>query len=453
MENNNNNDQLNFDNKTLLKLGVTAFLVIISCILFYLVLNNISLVWGFIGNIIKIVMPMIYGIVIAFLLSSPLNAIEGKIYSKRKFSKNAKKRIRLVLVIFLMACLFFIIYEFFALIIPQIYQSFISIKDNSGEYVKNCQIWINNSLEKYPELKTNFNDFVSNVEEKLYDFIDLNIVPKMNDYLAAVTSGIVSFVKVLINLAIGVIVSIYLLCSKELYIAQLKKLIYAIFKRDTANNIIHNTRFVHKTFNVFVSGSIIDSLIIGLLCFICCTLIGTPYPVLISVIIGVTNIIPAFGPFIGAIPSAFFILVIDPMQCLYFIIFIIILQQFDGNILKPFVLGASTGLSALWIVFSITFFGGLWGLVGMLVGVPVFAVIYAIIKQFTNGRLEAQNLTLDSDAYRNVDYIDENDNFIKIPKNQINTVATSNKKKKIIDLDAIKDAIKKNSDESTNDKK
>ena len=430
-----------FSNKNLLKAGLTAFFVIAAAIMFYLVLNNVNTVLGVIGYIIKLLMPMIYGLIIAFLLSTPLNAIENWLYKKREVSKKNRKTVRLFLVILLVLFFLFLFYEFFALIIPQLYESFVSIKSNSRGYLANFQNWFNGIIDRYPEISVQLNSFVDNLGDNTTKFIDNNIMPKMNDYVALVTTGIVSVIKTIINLIVGIIVSIYVLFNKELYVAQTKKLIYATFKRDTANNIVHNLRFIHKTFNVFVSGSIIDSLIIGLLCFIFCTIIGTPYPVLISVIIGVTNIIPAFGPFIGAIPAAFFIFVIDPMQCLYFIILILILQQFDGNILKPFVLGASTGLSALWIVFSITFFGSMWGLIGMLIGVPLFAVIYATIKQFTNNRLEGKNLTTDSYAYRSVDYIDDNDNFIKVPKEHINTIANKKKSKTI---DAIKDVLHKN---------
>ena len=171
-----------------------------------------------------------------------------------------------------------------------------------------------------------------------------------------------------------------MLASKERFAGQIKKVIYAVFERDTANITIRNFRFTHRTFIGFLPGKVIDSICIGILCFIGTSIMGTPYPALVSVIIGVTNIIPFFGPFLGAIPSTILIFVVDPMHplnCVYFVIFVFVLQQFDGNILGPKILGDSTGLTGFWVIFAITLFGGLYGVLGMIVGVPIFAVIYA----------------------------------------------------------------------------
>ena len=174
-----------------------------------------------------------------------------------------------------------------------------------------------------------------------------------------------------------------------------------------ANAFIEDIRFVHRTFGGFISGKLLDSLIIGILCFAGTSIMGTPYPVLISVIIGVTNIVPFFGPYLGAIPSAVLILMIDPMQCLYFLIFILILQQFDGNILGPKILGDSTGLSSFWVIFSITLFGGIMGVPGMVIGVPTFAVIYALCRRRINRNLKKKNLPTETDEYKNLGSIKE----------------------------------------------
>ena len=179
----------------------------------------------------------------------------------------------------------------------------------------------------------------------------------------------------------------------------------------TANSIIGDFRFTHKTFSGFISGKILDSLIIGLICFSCISVMDMPYTVLISVIVGVTNVIPFFGPYLGAIPSALLILLIDPIKCIYFVIFIIILQQFDGNFLGPKILGESTGLSGFWVIFSITIFGGLFGVFGMIIGVPTFAVLYAFIRKLTNRLLKKRGLPITTEKYMHLDMITSGNNF------------------------------------------
>ena len=215
------------------------------------------------------------------------------------------------------------------------------------------------------------------------------------------------------NFLIGRIIALYLLMSKELFAGQGKKIIYALFEEDNANATIRNIRFVHRTFGGFISGKLVDSLIIGMICFIGMTLLNLPYPLLISLIIGITNIIPFFGPFIGAIPSIILILMVNPLQALYFGIFVFALQQFDGNILGPKILGDKTGLSSFWVIFAITLFGGYWGFVGMVVGVPLFAVLYAAWKAFINRSLQKKGLSTDTNEYLRLSEV-KNNEFIEL---------------------------------------
>ena len=204
------------------------------------------------------------------------------------------------------------------------------------------------------------------------------------------------------NFLIGIIVAVYVLNCKTTFASQAKKIIYSIFNKKLGSAIIHEIRFVHQGFGGFIIGKLIDSLIIGILCYICLTLMKMPYTMLISVIIGITNIIPFFGPFIGAVPSFILLLLVSPMQSLYFIIFIFVLQQFDGNILGPKILGDSTGLSSFWVLFSILFFGGLMGFFGMIIGVPFFAVAYHLISQAVNKALQKKELSTNTDDYKNI---------------------------------------------------
>ena len=230
--------------------------------------------------------------------------------------------------------------------------------------------------------------------------------------LRQVSLSMISLLKALWNFIIGFIISIYVMYNKESFAAQGKKLVFALMNTNTANQLIKDVRFTSDTFIGFISGKILDSFIIGCICFAGTSIMETPYALLVSVIVGVTNVIPFFGPYLGAIPSAILILMVNPIKCIYFIIFIIILQQVDGNIIGPKILGGSTGLSGFWIIFSITIFGGIMGIPGMIIGVPFFAVLYALIRRFSNRLLEKRGLPTETKMYLDVDYIDADRTFI-----------------------------------------
>ena len=232
------------------------------------------------------------------------------------------------------------------------------------------------------------------------------------------SASLLGLVKILFNLIIGIILSIYVLSSKEVFAAQSKKIIYALLEQKKANQLIKDFRSVNKTFGGYISAKLLDSLIIGILCFIGISILRMPYTVLIAVIVGVTNIIPFFGPYIGAIPSIILILMVDPIKALYFTIFVLILQQFDGNILGPKLLGDSTGLSSFWVVTSITLFGGYFGIIGMAIGVPVFAVIYAGLRRWITGMLTAKKLATNTNDYLNLSEIRDHEYIEFMPPRQ-----------------------------------
>ena len=251
--------------------------------------------------------------------------------------------------------------------------------------------------------------------------------------IKTISLSVFNTLKVLLNIIIGVLVSIYLMASKEKFAGQSKKSIYALFRQETANNILNTFRFTHKTFIGFIGGKIVDSLIIGVLCFIGTSILKTPYAALVSLIVGATNVIPYFGPFIGAIPSVLLVFVVDPLHplnAIYLALFILALQQFDGNILGPKILGEYTGLSSFWVIFAITVFGGLWGVVGMIVGVPLFAVVYAGIKTFIYGKLQKKQMPEDTDLYINVGYIRDGEFYLYDPFFKRNQAAKQEKRKK-----------------------
>ena len=327
---------------------------------------------------------------------------------------------------------FFLIYLFVRSVIPQVIESIQNIISQMPIYMESLINIANTVITKFdlfPE-----RDIMAVIEhyyEDIMGFVQENIVPSINGWVKTVYSSVFSFLGALWDLLIGFFIAVYLLSSKERFRAQVKKLIYSLFARERANLIVEDIRYIDKTFISFVAGKIIDSIIIGMLCFIVLTIINMPYTLLISVIIGITNIIPFFGPFIGAIPSAILILLIDPVKALYFVIFIIILQQIDGNLIGPLILGNSTGLSGFWVIFSITLFGGLWGMPGFFLGVPTFACLYAWLRRFMRESLAEKELPSDTDNYLNLEYIDKNNRIHeKKSKRTINLNANDKKSSK-----------------------
>lgn len=378
--------------------GIVAVLVICSCASFiYLLFNNEKVVNGF-ARLFVILTPILDGIILAYLLTPIMNFLEKniviKLFSKLKIKDTPKKnkRIRAVSICLTLLFVVLLIGLFFRLIIPQLVLSIQSIIFQFPMYVNNLYLWVNNLLVKNPELEDIFNQVYTHYSSNLTQFLQEDILPRVNALVRTLSLSVFGLVKSLWNFVIGFIISIYMLSSKEVFCRQAREITYACFEKLKAKAIISNIHFMHETFIGFLGGKIIDSLIIGIICFICTSIIGTPYGVLISCIVGVTNVIPFFGPYIGAIPSALLVLMVNPRHCLYFIILILIIQQVDGNIIGPKILGNSTGLSSFWVIFSITLFGGLFGIAGMILGVPIFAVIYAGIKYWVHDKLSQKEL-------------------------------------------------------------
>lgn len=402
-------------NNKYVRWGLTAFLVIAAAILFYYFVFHSSNILDGLSRLADILMPVVVGLAMAYLLSPVLNYIERKIIipiCEKCGIKKSKRRDSIIrgISVFLTAFVFVaMIYMLFYMLISQLVPSIQNIINNFDRYTGNVMNWINRILDDNPEVRNYALQTVNQYSKQLDELIR-QLPSNARVWLRTVTNTATNILSVLWDFIIGFIISIYVMISKEKFKAQGKKIIYALFERDTANIIIRNFHFTHKTFIGFLGGKIADSIIIGLLCFIGVSLMHTPYGALISVIIGVTNIIPFFGPYLGAIPSAFLILIVDPMHplnCVYFLIFILVLQQFDGNILGPKILGSSTGLTSFWVIFAITFFGGLFGVVGMIVGVPIFAVIYAAIKSMVNTALAKKEMSTETKKYEKLEYVDD----------------------------------------------
>ncbi len=399
--------------------GITAFLVIVASILFYYILFHRSSFSDGIKTVIGIAMPIIDGFVLAYLMTPILNKIERNVieplYRKMKLAGGAKseRRIRGVSIFVTVILITVVMYEFFGLIIPEVVRSIQSIIFQFPIYINNLNHWALGLMKNNPDLEQTVNDLLAQYSPKLLDYFNTNILPNINSLVKTLSLSVLGILKALWNFIIGFIISIYVLGSKEKFAGQAKKIVYALFDRKAGNEVISNFRFIHDTFIGFIGGKIVDSIIIGIICFVCTNIIGTPYAILVSVIIGVTNVIPFFGPWIGGAPSALLVLMVDPLQALYFIILILIIQQFDGNILGPKILGDSTGLSGFWVIFSITIFGGLFGVLGMVVGVPIFAVFYAGVKSVINNMLRRKELPTDLQPYMTVGQIDEKKAFTK----------------------------------------
>lgn len=406
--------------KKYLHWGTTALLVIVGGISFYYLLFRAQNLKNNIESLINILMPIIYGLVFAYLMNPIVNKIEKKILipllKKSKVSTTnslAMKVVRGISIFLTLIIVSLFLYGFFALIIPELIKSIRSIAIQLPSYANNLQKWTQELLSDNLELEKTVNSLLDLSYEKIYELLNNRIVPQLNVVVQQVTVSVIALIKALSDALIGLIISVYVLFQKELFAGQLKKTIYSLCKTDRANNIISDIRFIDHTFGGFIIGKIIDSIIIGLLCFICANLFQFPYPILISVIVGITNVIPFFGPFIGAIPSTILILMVNPVQAFYFVIFILVLQQFDGNILGPKILGDSTGLSSFWVIVSITIFGGFFGIVGIAIGVPTFAVIYAFIKRRVHNKLKEKALSISTFDYINLERIEEGEYFKK----------------------------------------
>ena len=417
--------KINIDKKHI-SLGITSFLVVASSICFYYLLFHGDRFLGKINAILVIASPVIYGIILAYLLTPIVNTIEKKLLSplftkSSEMNSTKKKWMRFLSVLMTVIIVILFIYGFFSILIPNVISSVKSISFAFPIYVNNLMHFADKYFEANPDIEALFNQLVSTYSVEIDKYLNNTIIPQMESLLKTVSLSLISVLKAMWNLIIGLIISMYVLCSKEIFAGQSKKIIYAIFSTKTANSLIKDFRFISDTFIGFISGKIVDSIIIGIICFIGTSLLKIPYALLVSVIVGITNIIPFFGPYLGAIPSAILILMINPIKCITFIIFILILQQVDGNVIGPKILGQSTGLSGFWVIFSITIFGGLFGFLGMIIGVPFFAVVYAMTRRIIDRMLKKRNLPISTSEYMDLDHIDENNENTFIEKNNNET--------------------------------
>ena len=391
--------------------GVTALTVLLLLVAAVFVVMRWSLVAALGAKIAHILAPVIYGAVFAYLLNPVYNRVQAAVM---KLTKNiipdekGRKRLGGFLGTLASLCLLVaVVVGLISMLIPQLINSIRGVMETLPSSINNLEIWLEKVLADNPDLEQQVMQHYGAAADYLQNWLTNVVVPNIYRIIGSVSSGVVLVVQAVFDILIGLIVMVYLLNMKEKLLAQAKMIIYGVFPLKIANKVIEEGRYVHQVFGGFIIGKLLDSLIIGLICFVLLGFANMPYVLLVSVIVGVTNVIPFFGPFIGAIPSAFLILLSDPMKCLYFLIFVLLLQQFDGNILGPKILGDSTGLSSFWVLFSILLFGGLMGFVGMIIGVPTFAVIYRLVTEFTTWRLGKKALSGNLNEYDRLNYIDE----------------------------------------------
>lgn len=381
------------------KWGVTAVLVVCSILLFYDIVFSDSILMQYAARFVEIIKPVIYGAFLAYLLTPVINWFE-KIITKWLKKKDEKKPwLRAVSVLLTWLLLGALLYALMLVLLPELYKSIIQLIGNAESYYNTVIRWAQDILDSNPE----FARWAQGLIEEYYNdallWVSNQLLPKIEVAIQAVTGGVVSVLVFLKNLLVGFIVSIYLLATKERFAATGRKLCYAFLSEKNAGLVIRGTKATDRIFSGFVRGKLLDSLIIGLLCFFFSSIFRFPYAPLVSLIVGVTNVIPYFGPFLGAIPSAFLILLDSPIKCLYFCIFIFILQQFDGNILGPAILGESLGLSSFWVIVAILLGGGLFGVAGMFLGVPMFACLYTAVRSYSAYRLKKKGMPTDTESY------------------------------------------------------
>lgn len=380
------------DKKRYLQMGVTIFVSLAAVVAFYFIVLRYEGLKYYLDIISLALQPVIVGIVIAYVICPVAKFLERQFRRGKWLSRAARPLAVLFTLLFVIG----ILGLFCALILPQVVESIRSLVVDLPEMLEVQLARLESYLKEDSDAAEAVMQMITSVETFLMTFIKENLFAAVSN----VAGSVLSVGSAIVNLVVSIVVTVYLLLDRERYLGQCRKLFYAVSRNKRFNRAVMEV--LHQTdqiFSGFISGKLLDSLIVGVICFACLTVLKMPYALLVSVIVGVTNIIPMFGPFIGAIPSAFLILLVSPSKCIVFLIFIIILQQLDGNVIGPRILGNSTGLSAFYVTVAMMLFGKLMGFVGMIVGVPLFAALYYIVKRLAEYSLGQQGLPVGTAAY------------------------------------------------------
>ena len=392
--------------------GITAFCVIAAAVLFYMTLRFLPELRKALSGLVRILSPFLWGFVITYLIAPLMKLLNRKVFGplcRKLYAKNKKsdgsKLARGLAVLVTELVMIAVITGIVALILPKLIENITTLINERQTYYDAVTRLIQEFQIAHPQVYEAVGQQINNITGGINSWIE-QMLPNVTNYLGSFMQSAYVVLRGVYNLIIGIIVSVYVLSDLENFTAGFRRWIYSAFSLETAERVREAIAFTDRTFMGFISGKLLDSAIIGLICYIGCSILRIPEALLVSAIVGITNIIPFFGPFIGAVPCAFFILMIDPVKCLVFIIFVIVLQQIDGNIIGPKILGNSIGITGFWVLFAIVIGAGLFGFGGMLLGVPVFVVIYTFINGRIQSRLRNSDLPEETAAYQNLDHID-----------------------------------------------
>lgn len=392
-----------FDNKYVYT-GVTAFCVLAAILICTFIFINMDTVFRGIRRLNSALMPVYIGLGIAYILSPLVNAVERNVFiplfrkvtKRRKAVRSVSRLVSVIVVLILaMAVLFWVT----MLVVPEVVDSIINLSNSLPEYYRNIVNMADDIGEKHPEIAEYMTETAGSVYHQLIGWLQNELIPTSTELLGVLSDGLINALGVLLNIVIGIIISIYLMISKEMFCAQAKRMLYSILPAAYAGRVLDFGKDVNRSFAKFFSGKIIDSIIVAIITFIALSIANMPYTALISVLIGVTNIIPFFGQYIGAVPSAFLVFLVSPVKGIIFVALIIIILQVDGNIIGPKIIGESIGLGSFWILFAILVFGSLFGILGMICAVPIFAVVYKTVKNWSRERLEKKGLPQNTENY------------------------------------------------------
>ncbi len=373
----------------------SRILLISFSILFYFLIRDLGGTLGIFSKLAKVLSPFIIGFAIAYFLSRPVSSVD-KLLNKFLFKKSKKQRAinRGISIFAVFSIVFFVLSVIMYFIIPQLIENVSKLARNMDGYIQHISTVVKGLLDHFKIDPSTFTGLFGTSKEffiSITEYLAANL-PKLLTFSVSIGSGISNFF-------IGLVVSVYMLCSKEKFAAQSKKLTYSLFPQKWSNEILSAVRYMDETFGKYITGQLLDSFILGVVCFIIMSILNMEYALLISIIITITNLIPFLGPFIGAIPSAIILLMVQPSKVIWFIIMIVVLQQIEGNILAPKIVGKTTGLSSFWVIFAILLGGGLFGLVGVFLAVPTFSVVYTFGKRLIEKFLRSRGMSENTKDY------------------------------------------------------
>ena len=377
---------------------MAGFGTISLSVLFFFFLYRLQGIGNVISQLSTILAPFIYGGIIAYLLRPMCNSLEA--FFQLRLPKKMRRFANAFAVVFSLMVGILVVYALITMVVPQLVESVVTLWNALPTKMEQLVNWATETFGKDERVvqfvEKNYRSYFTDIDK----WVQANVIPQVSSLVTNVGTSVWQVLKFVYNILIGLIVAVYVLHGRKRFGKQARLIVRSIFSDRWADRILDEVEFIDRMFGGFIDGKIIDSAIVGVLCYFGCTVLKIPSALLVSVIVGVTNVIPFFGPVIGAVPSTLLILIDSPLKALWFLIWVIVLQQLDGNVIGPKLLGNRTGLSGFWVKFSIILFGGLWGIVGMIICVPLFAVIYDTVRRLVRRGLRRRNHTELWDEYR-----------------------------------------------------